>query len=192
MLRPCGADTIQTPSAGTRTVPAVWRIFRAGRMWNARGRDRAPGSLVDDKADHYAAAVYGSIVAAALIEAFRGEHAHAETIALSVLATMAVFWLAHVWSAIVGERIHRRERGSARTASRQIARAEWPLVEASFAPVFVLHPRLDRRPQRQRRRGARAHRLRRPALRLGPRRRPPRLRPLVGPSCRDSSTARSG
>jgi hypothetical protein len=97
-----------------------------------------PEVFVEDKADHYAAAVYGSIVAAALIEAFRGEHAQAETTALAVLSTMGVFWLAHVWSAIVGERLHRRERRLGLHRVAQIARAEWPLVEASFAPVFVL------------------------------------------------------
>jgi hypothetical protein len=97
-----------------------------------------PEVFVEDKADHYAAAVYGSIVVAALIEAFRGEHAHAEATALAVISTMAVFWLAHVWSAVLGERIHRRERRLGFSRIRQIARAEWPLVEASFAPVVVL------------------------------------------------------
>ncbi len=97
-----------------------------------------PATVVDDKSDHYASAVYGSIVAAALIEAFRGEHAQAETTALAVLSTMGVFWLAHVWSAVLGERIHRRERRLGFARIKQIARAEWPLVEASFAPVFVL------------------------------------------------------
>jgi hypothetical protein len=97
-----------------------------------------PELLVDDRADHYASAVYGSIVAAALIEAFRGEHAEAEATALAVISTMAVFWLAHVWSAVIGERIHRRERRLGFQRIAEIARAEWPLVEASFAPILVL------------------------------------------------------
>jgi hypothetical protein len=88
-------------------------------------------------ADFYSAAVYGSIVAAALVAAFREEDASPKTIALSLLSTMAVFWLVHVWSAIVGERI---QLG---TDFRNhhlavIARAEWPLVEAAFAPAAVL------------------------------------------------------
>jgi hypothetical protein len=90
-----------------------------------------------DKADFYAAAVYGSIVAAALIEPFREEHVAAETVALSVLATLAVFWMAHVWSAIVGERIHDEGLPSIGRAAT-IARSEWPLVEAAFGPVTVL------------------------------------------------------
>jgi hypothetical protein len=95
------------------------------------------GTYHDDKADHYAAAIYGSIIAAALIEAFRAEHATAEGTALAVLSTMAVFWVAHVWSAVMGERIHKEAKlGFGRVA--QIGKGEWPLVEAAFAPVAVL------------------------------------------------------
>jgi hypothetical protein len=90
-----------------------------------------------DRSEHYAAAVYGSIVAAALIEAFRAEHVKAEQIALAVLTTMTVFWLAHVWSGIVGDRI---QHGPQLQVVRlvRIGRAEWPLVQASFFPVVVL------------------------------------------------------
>ena len=88
-------------------------------------------------ADFYAAAVYGSIVAAALVAAFHEEHASPGTTLLSLLSTMAVFWLAHVWSAIVGERIHvGDEFANHRIGS--IARAEWPLVESAFLPAVLL------------------------------------------------------
>ena len=90
-----------------------------------------------DRGEHYAAAVYGSIVAAALIEAFRAEHVKSEQIALAVLTTMTVFWLAHVWSDIVGDRIHHGPRLQVVRLVR-IGRAEWPLVQASFLPVVVL------------------------------------------------------
>ena len=152
-----------------------------------------PEVFVEDKADHYAAAVYGSIVAAALIEAFRSEHAHAETTALAVLSTMAVFFLAHVWSTIVGERIHRRERRLGLHRVAEIARAEWPLVEASFAPVFVLILGWAGVLRDSDSRGARADRLHRPALRLGPRGRAARVRPLDGSApVGVRATARSG
>ena len=59
-----------------------------------------------DPADIYAAAVYGSILAAAFTTVFRQEHAAPQAVAISVLGTMAVFWIAHVWSAVLGERIH--------------------------------------------------------------------------------------
>jgi hypothetical protein len=96
-----------------------------------------PAATGPDRADHYAAAVYGSIVAAALIEAFRAEHVSSEDIALAVLTTMTVFWLAHVWSGIVGDRIHHGPQLQI-PRLRAIAGAEWPLVQASFVPVVVL------------------------------------------------------
>jgi hypothetical protein len=91
----------------------------------------------DDRADFYAAAVYGSILAASLIAVFRAEHDQPETIAFALLGTMAVFWLAHAWSAILGERIH-LGRPLGRRRIVRIARSEWPLVESAFAPAIVL------------------------------------------------------
>ena len=90
-----------------------------------------------DHADFYAAAVYGSILAASLIAVFREKHDSPETIAFALLGTMAVFWLAHAWSAILGERIH-AGHGIGRYRALAIARSEWPLVEAAFAPAIVL------------------------------------------------------
>jgi hypothetical protein len=104
-------------------------------MLGAVNRERT--ETTPDRAEHYAAAVYGSIVAAALIEAFRAEHVNAEDIALAVLTTMTVFWLAHVWSGIVGDRIHHGPQLQVGRLVR-IGRAEWPLVQASFLPVVVL------------------------------------------------------
>jgi hypothetical protein len=90
-----------------------------------------------DQADHYAAAVYGSIICAALIVPFFEQHGSAETVALTLLSTMSVFFLAHVWSTIVGERIHTGTRYNAHHTVA-VARAEWPLVESTFGPVVVL------------------------------------------------------
>jgi hypothetical protein len=90
-----------------------------------------------DHAEFYAAAVYGTILAASLIAVFREEHDSPETIALALLGTMAVFWLAHAWSAILGERIH-AGHGLGHRRAIAIARSEWPLVESAFAPAIVL------------------------------------------------------
>jgi hypothetical protein len=95
------------------------------------------GDAPAETADFYAAAVYGSIVAASLVTASRQEHASPEATALALISTLAVFWLAHVWCAIVGDRLHRGTHLSLKQA-RRIARAEWPLVEAAFAPAVVL------------------------------------------------------
>jgi hypothetical protein len=88
-------------------------------------------------ADFYAAAIYGSILAASLIAVFRAEHDSPETIAFALLGTMAVFFLAHTWSAILGERIH-LGRGLGWPRIRAVARAEWPLLEAAAAPSLAL------------------------------------------------------
>jgi len=88
-------------------------------------------------ADAYAAGVYGSVIATALVAALRKAHEPAFASAVSLLSTMAVFWLAHVWSEITGEQVYRGRKFMPQLALR-IARAEWPLVEAAFGPSVVL------------------------------------------------------
>jgi hypothetical protein len=88
-------------------------------------------------ADSFAAGIYGSIVVAALVTALRDTHVSSIASAMSLLATVAVFWLAHVWSQITGQRIYEGTRFSPRLAAH-IARAEWPLIEAGFGPAIVL------------------------------------------------------
>lgn len=90
-----------------------------------------------DPAGFYTAAVYGTILAASLIAVFRQEHDSPETIALTLMGTMTVFWLAHTWSAILGERIH-VGHAIGRRRVIAIAMSEWPLVESAFAPTIVL------------------------------------------------------
>jgi hypothetical protein len=90
-----------------------------------------------DRAVFLAAAVYGSILAASLIAVFRGEHDSPETTAVALVGTMVVFWLAHAWSVILGERIE-HGHGLGWAHARAIARSEWPLVESAVAPTVVL------------------------------------------------------
>jgi hypothetical protein len=56
---------------------------------------------------------------------------------VTLLSTSAVFWLAHVWSEVLGTRI---ETGTAGNLARLrwIAREEWPMVEAGVLPVAAL------------------------------------------------------
>jgi len=85
----------------------------------------------------YAAAIYGSIIATAVIGALRETDATAHELAIDVGATMVVFWLAHTWAAVAGERIHMAHRLSAHRV-RALAGEEWPMVEAGFGPLLVL------------------------------------------------------
>jgi len=97
----------------------------------------SPAGTTPDRATFYTAAVYGSILAASLIAVFRAEHDSPETSAFGLVGTMAVFWLAHAWSAILGARIDAGSGLGFRQALG-IARGEWPLVEAAFVPAAIL------------------------------------------------------
>jgi hypothetical protein len=84
----------------------------------------------------YAAAVYGSVLVAALVGAAFEAHLDARTMTLTLLTTTLVFWLAHVWSEVMGARL----AGTVPHWSdvRRVAVSEWPVVEAGFVPDAVL------------------------------------------------------
>ena len=84
----------------------------------------------------YAAAVYGSVLVTALVGAAFEAHLDARTMTLTLLTTTVVFWLAHVWSQVMGVRLG----GTIPrwTDVRHIALSEWPVVEAGFVPDALL------------------------------------------------------
>ncbi|MCW2950961.1 MAG: hypothetical protein JWQ48_131 [Conexibacter sp.] len=98
-------------------------------------REQAPP--LDRTAGHYTAAVYGSILVTALIAALQHQHATAGALVGGVAATVGVFWLAHVWAGMVGERIVAGRRFDWRRAGR-IAYEEWPMVESAGPPLLAL------------------------------------------------------
>ena len=84
----------------------------------------------------YAAAVYGSVLVTALVGATFEAHLGARSMTLTLLSTTFVFWLAHVWSEVMGVRL-------AGTVPRwghvrRVAVSEWPVVEAGFVPDVLL------------------------------------------------------
>ena len=89
----------------------------------------------DGKASSYTAALYGSIAVAALVGALRHTES-AQKLTVTVAGTIAAFWLAKAWSAMVGERLERRDVG-ARDMLR-LLRGEWPMVESGAVPVAAL------------------------------------------------------
>jgi hypothetical protein len=88
-------------------------------------------------ATDYAGAIYGSIIATAFVGALRQAHVSARDMTIEVAASMVVFWLAHTWAAVAGERIHMGHR-LAFGRVRALGRMEWPIVEAGFGPVVAL------------------------------------------------------
>jgi hypothetical protein len=88
-------------------------------------------------ATDYAGAIYGSIIATAMIGALREAGLSSKELTLDVAATMLIFWIAHTWAAIAGERIH-LGHGLLFHRVKALGREEWPIVEASFLPVVAL------------------------------------------------------
>jgi hypothetical protein len=131
----------RSPGDASAYIKAALRMMKSdpeGQPPSPRVHLTSPSSdRASRAADFYSAAVYGSVVAAAMVGAFREEHVSSEDTALALLSTMGVFWLAHLWSGVVGERIHLGKEFSVRSVGH-IARSEWPLVEAAFLPTAIL------------------------------------------------------
>ena len=85
----------------------------------------------------FAAAVYGSILVAALVGAMFEEEVSPRAMTLSLAGSVLIFWLAHAWSEILGERVA-EGRMFVLSRVRAIAIAEWPLVEAGVLPAILL------------------------------------------------------
>ena len=80
------------------------------------------------------AGIYGTIVSASVLAA-----AHEDTvleIALGVLFTLLVYWLAERWSELIGS--HLRGEPFDWAHARRVFVRGWPMVQASFGPVIVL------------------------------------------------------
>lgn len=95
-----------------------------------------PGATSRRRRGEPAGAVYGQIVAASTL-AVLGHDASLGPVAvlLSLLATMVVLWVAHVYSELVAERVHHARQLAGREVADAMA-ADWPLVQAA-APAAV-------------------------------------------------------
>jgi hypothetical protein len=101
----------------------------AARNWRPRVV-RTTGSLTEG--------IYGLILATSVIAVSREYDASdAGIIAVSVLGTGIVFWLAHVYSRVLSRSITRR-RMLSRSEMRAALRHDWPLVEVTLPLVAVL------------------------------------------------------
>jgi hypothetical protein len=81
--------------------------------------------------------VYGIIVIGALLAAESGRHeSYLDTIASAAIAT-ALYWLAHAYADVLGERLARHERLSASALGRALAH-DWAIVRGAALPLAVL------------------------------------------------------
>ena len=96
--------------------------------------DLAPATTRDVR---YGAAVYGSFLVASVVGAAFEAGADARTLTGSAFVSMLIFWLAHVWSEVVGHHVAAGSRFHPRVIG-VIACREWPLVEAAVVPTVLL------------------------------------------------------
>jgi hypothetical protein len=128
--------------ARCRTLDAVNAVGDPGDPQADVAEESQPAATADgprgplSREGSYAAAVYGSILTTGVVAGLR-DSASAETIALTLLATNVVFWLAHVWSELLGERIETGTVGNL-ARLRRLAAEEWPMVEAGMLPFVAL------------------------------------------------------
>ncbi|MEV8099010.1 hypothetical protein [Kitasatospora sp. NPDC085879] len=85
----------------------------------------------------YAGAVYGSLLAASVVATAgtAGEFPRLQLIGL-LLVTGVVFWAAHVYAEVAGERIVGKPID--RREMRRVARHEWAIVEAAVLPAAAV------------------------------------------------------
>ncbi|TVL92493.1 hypothetical protein CD790_12525 [Streptomyces sp. SAJ15] len=95
--------------------------------------DAATGTIRTD----YGGAVYGSLLAASVVAgtAASGHYSRVELIVL-LLATGVVFWAAHVYARLAGERI--LHQALSWREVRRVGAAERPTVEASVPPAVAV------------------------------------------------------
>lgn len=83
-----------------------------------------------------AAGIYGAIITAAIIAAI-GEHWQTLPLAVSIVITLVVYWVAEVYAELLGEHVERGQLPTWRYTRATLA-AHWPMVSASYAPLLAL------------------------------------------------------
>ena len=85
----------------------------------------------------YAGAVYGSLLAASVVAGAGtlGSFPRLE-LALLLLGTGVVFWAAHVYARLVGERLVQQSLSGQEI--RRVCADEWPLVETAVPPAVAV------------------------------------------------------
>jgi len=86
---------------------------------------------------NFAAAVYGSILAAGVVASLDVGEVTDGDMTVALAGTMLVFWLAHVWSEAMGDRIYDPRPYTWRRL-RAVAAWHWPMVQASLGPLGAL------------------------------------------------------
>ncbi len=98
----------------------------------ARESSAEAGSSIEHD---YTPAVYGSLLVTTLIAVQWWHDVSATFLGLSLIVSVAIFWLTHVWAGIVNRRIH---GPILRSEAITIAGAEAPMLTAAVVPTLIL------------------------------------------------------
>jgi hypothetical protein len=98
-------------------------------------RSRTSLRLAGRRSPNLAGAIYGTIVATAVVAGLDERNASPLRALLILLATGAFFWAAQVYAYLLADRLHGRNRMKRDDVSRIMSR-EWPLFQSSF-PLAV-------------------------------------------------------
>lgn len=95
-----------------------------------------PGPSARISGRRRAAGIYGTIITAAVLAA-AGDHVPTLPLAVSILVTLLVYWLAEEYAELLGEQL---EGGRLPTWAhiRAALLATWPMVSASYIPLLSL------------------------------------------------------
>jgi hypothetical protein len=116
---PVSAPTPQAPSHA-----ALRRILRRLAGW-VLGEDNPAG------------VVYGTILVGAVIAAEGGLHEGYPELVGSTALVLAVYWLAHAYSTVLGRRLSSREQLTSGALARGLAH-DWSIVRGAFVPMLTL------------------------------------------------------
>jgi hypothetical protein len=83
-----------------------------------------------------AVGIYGTIITAAIL-ASAGDELKTPELALSVLITLVVYWVAEEYAEVLGEHLAGGRMPTWRYVRAALA-ATWPLVSASYSPLLLL------------------------------------------------------
>jgi hypothetical protein len=102
----------------------------------AEGRGTRRGTPAGSAGQRRAAGIYGAIITAAILAAAGGKLPTA-ALAVSVVITLLVYWLAEEYAELLGEQT---EKGVLPTWAyvREALAATWPMVSASYLPLLAL------------------------------------------------------
>ncbi len=115
--------------------PEVADDERGPQMTEMQDIDAAGGAR-EEIQPNYTGAIYGSLLAASVVVGGAGENGLPPLqLATLLVATGVVFWLAHAYARLVGERMQHVAVNPREI--RHVARHEWPLLGAALPPAVA-------------------------------------------------------